>query len=182
VAAKPTRGSTKRKASEPDLNNDEEEGGEREEKKKPRVAIRGLFKKTADEKKEEEAAVAIAAPAAAAAAATRAEFAASAKTANCLICFEDGVNTVVLCCMNSFHVHCLAQWLEKGNANCPSCRAAIHWQLERKKIVIPPVPWLNLNSVARYFPSSDDDDDDDDDDAFGGDGYHFCHECGEYHS
>jgi hypothetical protein len=82
---------------------------------------------------------------------SRRQFGASAKTESCLICFENAVNTVVLCCMNSFHVHCLAQWLEKGNANCPSCRAAIHWQLERKKIIIPQVTVPNVFSFSFFY-------------------------------
>ncbi len=187
AAAAPARaGLMKRKASEPEMDREERAKAEKEEKKKPLFGSRGVFKKTktvADEKEEvaaEEVSVAAKGVAAAAVAATRSEFGTAAKRENCLICFEDGVNTVVLCCMNSFHVHCLAQWLEKGNANCPSCRAAIHWQLERKKIVLPQVPWLNLNAVARYFPSSDEDDDD----GGGNDdnGFHYCQDCGEYHA
>jgi hypothetical protein len=44
---------------------------------------------------------------------SRTSFADEAKTATCLICFDADVNMVVLCCMNSFHMHCIAQWLEK---------------------------------------------------------------------
>ncbi len=102
---------------------------------------------------------------------TRTGFGLEAKKQICLICFEDQVNIVNLCCMNSFHVQCLGQWLEKGSASCPSCRAAMAWQLERK-----PVPVYN-NPFPVYFGNFrggmaiDSEDYDSDGDQ---DGFHFC--------
>ncbi len=113
----------------------------------------------------------------------RKAFGISAKKESCLICFEEGVNTAVLCCLKSFHVSCLSQWLGKGNSNCPCCRASIDWPQEtKKKIVIAPVvPWLNLAAVTRFLPDSDDGEENNANGEEEEGGYFYCHDCGEYH-
>ena len=102
-----------------------------------------------------------------------------AKNSNCVICLDSDCNQVALCCMSSFHIHCLAQWLEKGNDSCPACRAHIHWELEK---VARPVGFpggmnpffLNmLRQSLEHYPDSDDDDDDG--------GRYYCENCDDYH-
>lgn len=111
----------------------------------------------------------------------RNSFGAAAKDSSCVICMEANCNSVALCCLSGYHMHCLAQWLEKGQHSCPSCREPIHWELEKRPSPVPLFNPFMMPLIARAFaqsfpvPNSFDDDDDEDE----GDGW--CHECQTFH-
>lgn len=124
----------------------------------------------------------------------RSDFSESAKVENCVICLEDSCNTLLLCCLSSYHVHCLGQWLESGNQKCAHCRKEIHWlvidctcllfyllshrELEKRQqqpqnlLPIQVFGPLLAQAFGRRLMNNSDSDDD---------RYHFCHDCGEFH-